>query len=151
MLNWEKHNPDRNGKRMPWFRMSTDYLTDEKIRGLSLSEKHIFMGLLCMCSDKGSAEFVVNYNHLSTRLVQRGVNLRTGLLQLRDNLLIEVDENIDEKKYQSDKRREEKRRREEIRVEREQPIPIKSVKQFINSGLKNKELPAGVKEEDIAF
>ena len=154
VLNWEKHNPGRNGKKMPWFKMSTSFLLDEKMALMCPTSKFVFVGLLCLCSDKGRDELVINLASLGRLLGIKPSLTRKQLGILSDSSLIQIEENIDEKKYQSDKIREEKIRRDEIRVEREKPIQTKTVKHFIKSAIQGKEIQPtkpGFSEEDIPF
>lgn len=97
VVNWEKHNQGRNGKRWPWFKFSTSFPYDEKMHGLSTTQRYAFVCLLCLCSDKGSDTFTIARANLARTLNIPGANLDQTLTKLRLNLLIEVGDNIDEK------------------------------------------------------
>jgi hypothetical protein len=86
--NWEKHNPRRDLKSMPWFRIESHLATDPKIFELSVNGKWLWVFLLSLAAREMSSELEFGLNYLSVMSGIRPDDLKEELKNLSDCELI---------------------------------------------------------------
>lgn len=65
ILNWEKFNPRKDLKSMPWFRLESDIGYSETLFGLDAETKWLWIFLLSTCARKVNANIEGNYEYIS--------------------------------------------------------------------------------------
>lgn len=83
--NWEKFNPRKDLKSMPWFRLNADIGYSETLFGLSAEQKWLWIFLLSTCARKMSAEIDVNLDYMqhNTGIKQNIIEKTIQLFEIR--------------------------------------------------------------------
>lgn len=65
IINWDKFNPRKDLKSMPWFRLSSDIGFSETLFELSIEQKWMWIFILSSCANKNSDTIVINKRYFS--------------------------------------------------------------------------------------
>ena len=65
IINWEKFNPRKDLKSMPWFRLSSDIGYSETLFELTVEQKWLWIFVLSTCANKNSDVITVNPRYFS--------------------------------------------------------------------------------------
>jgi len=79
--NFDKLQDNNHKKKMPWFKFYKEFVTDYKTSKLSMSERGVFISLLCITADEGN-QVPYDIKWISSRLNCSEKELKTGIDKL---------------------------------------------------------------------
>ena len=65
IVNWDKYNPRKDLKSMPWFRLSSDIAFDPKLFGLSAEGRWVWIFLLSCAAKEQSGNYNLDLDYVS--------------------------------------------------------------------------------------
>lgn len=82
VLNWERYNPRKDGKHYSWFRLNNNVFSDEKLFDLTLTDKALWVFILCLASVKNCPTFVLDCAYAASQMSTRASRVSNSVRAL---------------------------------------------------------------------